>query len=120
MIDLSKPIRTVGGLPARVLCTDLKGPARFTVVVALKYESGDEYISYYKPNGVSASGNREFTLVNIPEERSYFRAYKGESRVFVGIYSSLDECRESYPDSPDTIEYVEVDGELARVVLHKA
>lgn len=67
-IDFTKPVRTRGGQPARILCTDHKQSGYPIVAVVGQFE---EFIVRYDRDGRSAliSGYREqerYDLVNIP------------------------------------------------------
>jgi hypothetical protein len=64
--DPTKPVRTSDGLPARVLCADLKGKA--TIVAAVtQYEA--EIIQLHYPNGLFYGPDPSRDLINIPEKR---------------------------------------------------
>lgn len=66
-LDITKPVQTRDGKPARIVCTDMKGT--FPVVALVTQKSGNEVVNSYDSNGVyhTFSGKSDNDLVNIPE-----------------------------------------------------
>lgn len=68
MLDLTKPVQTRAGRPARILATDRQ--AGIYTVVALRKDRDDyEICSVYTPEGRFSLGQEDhpYDLVNVPE-----------------------------------------------------
>lgn len=69
MLDLTKPVQTRDGKPARVICTDFKTPYSDSTLVALiLYPDGYEELVTFFHDGTHAR-NQGLSLVNVPEKR---------------------------------------------------
>jgi len=76
MVDITKPIQTIDGKPARVAYTERKG-ACWPNAVLITEPSGIEVLANYDSNWVAAYGWAE--LVNVPEtvtKRVMLRLYE--------------------------------------------
>lgn len=68
-IDLTKPIETTDGRPARIICTDMKNRDDSHNIVALVTQPhGPEGIYHYSQDGTSKWLNPVCYLVNVSEE----------------------------------------------------
>jgi hypothetical protein len=86
-IDTSKPVKTRGGMPARILCADLKIGMDLhpyerrdcgTVVAAVLCSDGQETVAFYTFDGshcycvdegkVSFAYTKSLDLVNVPDD----------------------------------------------------
>jgi hypothetical protein len=66
--DVSKPVQTRGGKPARIVATDYKAGRGYTILAVIM-ESDREYAFSYLPDGRFSSDGREEDndLVNVPQ-----------------------------------------------------
>lgn len=65
MLDLNKPVQTIDGRPARIICTDRKcSNGRCIVALVWLTDKGDERCVYYDKKG-NANGSTNLTLVNV-------------------------------------------------------
>lgn len=71
-LDLTKPVQTRGGIPARIICTDrvTSGYGKpFPVVALVGHPNSPEIMSYHYADGTSAHGlhgDEHNDLVNVP------------------------------------------------------
>ena len=84
--DLSKPVRTRAGYPARIICTDrvylgVTGAASWPIL-ALYVVKGNEATLACQANGqVSSKGDSPYDLVNVPDIRyEYQNVYSHGTR----------------------------------------
>jgi hypothetical protein len=65
MIDLNRPVKTVDGKPARIICSDLKYST--PIVAAITQTNGDEYIALFCGDGSPPYSDFDTPkLVNVP------------------------------------------------------
>ena len=86
--DPSKPVQTRDGRPARIICTDAKGPR---VMVALVDCSTHEEARAYYSNGSRSNGMsfvNQDDLVNTPETKSLKRWLNVDEDGTVKAYAS--------------------------------
>lgn len=127
-LDLTKPVQTRDGLPARILATDLR--SEYPVVGIISHPDYDE-VETWTLDGtfVSSDDDDEHPddLVNVPVEvRRYFPTTKGRYSLQVWEYTvgscealgfeSLQDCRDQGYHGP-VIEIVFVDGQAKSASL---
>ena len=65
MLDITRPVETFDGDPARIICSDLKGlTPEPLLAVAIMDEDGAEHLFTHKRDGTPVHGGLGFTLVN--------------------------------------------------------
>lgn len=69
--DPTKPVQTTGGLPARIICTDMRNALGCPLVVLLNRGSYDELV--YRREDGGGSHNGRHNLVNVPEVRHEYQ-----------------------------------------------
>lgn len=81
-IDFTKLIKTTSGLPARIVCTDLKHP-HYPIAAAIISDEGYETVEAYTVEGKYIQNGEDsyLDLVNVPEfdPRKPFRTKEGQS-----------------------------------------
>lgn len=85
MIDWTKPIQTQGGLPARVLATDMKGSNPVAVAVEIE---GKESVWLRPMDGSHNMPGYDYaTIINVPEKRvGYLNIYEnGDTDSLVSL-----------------------------------
>lgn len=126
-LDLTKPVQTRGGLPVRILATDLRSDC--PVVGVVSYPDYDSVESWALSGKYTPDDNDEyeFDLVSVPVEvRRYFPTTRGAHTLQVWDYATssceaigfetLPDCRDSgYHGS--VIEVVFVDGQATAANL---
>ena len=118
MIDLTKPVQTRSGLPARIASTKRVG--RFPVLAIIEYLDGHEVDHKYTMGGsfMSFPGEHEMDLVNVPEKRVTYHTVRYSPDKNGGVFfggmamSSADAARDLI--RPDT-SWGKWDG-VARIV----
>lgn len=81
-LDLTKPVQTKSGLPARIICTDKKDDE--FPVVALVSMSDMEALLKFNRFGAAELGSdgSGFDLVNVPEKKgAWFNIYNTENVI---------------------------------------
>ncbi len=69
MLDLTKPVQTLDGRKARILCTDLEGDDGYTIVAAVHHSKHVEDVHRYTRGGVWSKGKASgLDLVNVHEK----------------------------------------------------
>jgi hypothetical protein len=66
--DPTKPVQTIGGQPARIVCTDRKHD-ELPILALVKDSSGSEQAYFYHKNGACCASLPQLTLINVPEEQ---------------------------------------------------
>lgn len=91
--DHEGPFCTRGGLPVRVLCTDVKGT--WPIVVAVLLDSGKEAIDCYAENGRSSSGEQSYRDLMCAREVPVVRDFWVNEYVFgeFSVYTSEDDAK---------------------------
>lgn len=65
MLDITKPVETALGDPARIICTDLKGLTQeLLMAVAVMDDDGAEHLFIHKHDGTPMFDGVWVTLVN--------------------------------------------------------
>lgn len=106
VIDWTKPIQTVYGLAARVICTDRVFKDR-PVVVLVKRDTGSEFFHSVTLDGKNYVG--EQYVVNVPEENVFTRWLKTGSNYYAASVVP-------YAVYPYAVDFTYVDGVLISVV----
>ena len=95
-LDLSKPVRTRDGRPARIICTDCRG-SEYTLVALVTYNDGAERPRRFTASGAFHNECTSLGLVNVPEKRSmwvniypYGRVCVHETRASVDAGAELN------------------------------
>lgn len=125
-LDLTKPVQTRGGRPARILATDLR--SEYPVVGIISHLGYDEVETWtLDGNFVSSDDEHPDDLVNVPVEvRRYFPTTRGLHSLQCWDYTigscesigfeTLQECRDSGYHGP-VVEVVFVDGQATAANL---
>lgn len=95
-LDLTKPVQLSDGRPARVICTDRKGPRPVLVLASFSPEGGEEGVWAFDLEGKGYTDKLQ--LVNVPEPNKFRNIYSnsiyGEDKnslsLCVGIARDLD------------------------------
>lgn len=118
MLDMTKPIKTRGGLPVRILCTDRKcGHSPFVIIALVTFNDGWERVHAYTKDGVFVHGGEEheLDLVNVPEETyTYFNIYKD----LACKHASDDYAKSNFDESDASgvrVRLVTVEGKFKRL-----
>lgn len=106
MLDLSRPVQTRDGRPARIIANDVKGDTE-NKVIALVDMGDEEILAIRLANGKLLMDDQESPddLINVPQQRTWY-VNLGHS------YSSPKYAREDNPDWPVAAVTVEYDGNL--------
>lgn len=64
-IDWSKPIETMDGGTARVICSDLSDPAYKWAVAFFNLASECEEVRTYRDNGMTSSTEHPYDIINV-------------------------------------------------------
>lgn len=94
--DLTKPVQTRNGRPARIVSTSLRGPYPIAAIVSL--EGGHEAVISLTPEGRFTVGDGEcaFDLVNVPETHTFWlniyenRMFRHPSRGRANLLAEAD------------------------------
>lgn len=126
-LDLTKPVRTRSGLPARILATDLRSDC--PVVGIISYPDFDSVETWTLNGSYTPDDNDEYDLdlVNVPVEVCrYFPTTRGAHTLQVWEYATssceaigfetLLDCRGSGYHGP-VVEVVFVDGQATAANL---
>ena len=108
--DPTKPVRTRDGRPARIICTDRRGP--FPIVALLKSYGGEEVRSYDQ-NGQFADRGPGVAndLLNIPEKiEGYVNVYRASTGGLIGTLYSARAWADA-ATQPDRIACLKISGE---------
>lgn len=84
-IDLTKPVQTKDGKPARIICTDLKDGA-YTLMVLIDFGDREVPRTYTSKGEYFANKPSEDDLVNVPEEKvTYLNVYDAPGSLGNGV-----------------------------------
>lgn len=117
-LDLTKPVQTRDGRPARIICTDRKSD--HYPILALLMEDGTEYTTSFTVDGecYQNGGENRTDLVNVPPKRTsrFYNAYENGDCF---QHKSLDSAKFHADYAANaTIECVFEDRKLVEVVQH--
>jgi hypothetical protein len=93
--DVSKPVQTRSGKPARIVATDYKVGNGYTILAIV--EEGDrEYAFSYLPDGRFSSAGREedLDLVNVPQriKKSMWLNIYRRNQISAGAHDSREQA----------------------------
>lgn len=72
-LDVTKPVQTRGGLPARIVATDYRGSQGFSIVALILHTHGGESIRILNSKGLHyLNGTTDYDLVNVPSVAERF------------------------------------------------
>jgi hypothetical protein len=112
MLDLTKPIQTRAGWPARVLATDLHNSMGQPGVVVITHPNGYEYVETMLSNGRQWGDiERSTDIINVPPvvEPKFFNM----GHAFSNLPAAKNRGNEY-----DVLEVTFTDGELTNMVMH--
>ena len=95
MLDLTKPVQTRGGLPARIVCTDIKGNYP---IMALVLRDGAEFPTTHLPDGRwhVTYEHSDKDLINVPEKRvayaNVYKTYIGDTHETLDLAQVVARC----------------------------
>lgn len=117
-IDWTKPVRTLDGRSARVLCTDRKSD-RWPVIVLLSTPGNSEVVLHCSSAGVPAgsSGGTGNCLENIPEVHASLKTRKTHFFNIGNGYSYPEGAARACPAWP-VIEVEVENGEVIMTNIH--
>lgn len=118
MIDLTKPVQTRDGRPARIICTDRKVPS-FPVGALVTESDGLEIFRAYKENGRAPGcppgGWDDLDLVNVPEEKvRYVNVYTSGTSMHATRESAEAYCTE---DCAGLLKLTIIDGKVTKAEI---
>lgn len=103
-LDLTKPVQTVSGYSARIICTDRFSNIRLGSVIYLyKSPDGSEVICSCTPDGRDSTGDK--SLINTPEIKRVYFAREIHANKQVVVLSKPS----SNPTFWDNLGYVDID-----------
>lgn len=121
MIDLTKPVQTRSGLPARVASTKLDGT--FPVLAIVEMPDGIEVAHQYTAKGafMSYPGESQLDLVNVPDEAEEFFNVYLDALTISGPKESVEEADEhAGPDRSFTLRVLREGGTITAAELANA
>lgn len=89
--DPTKPVRTRGGLPARIICTDRAHESGYHLVYLIKEKH--ESVWSARMDGESSSLNKDNDLVNIPEKVTV-HVYRREDGSYYTYHKEIPQYAE--------------------------
>ena len=96
--DPGKPVQTRGGDPARVVCTDGKGPEARTILALVATETGAECVKWMYADGQIYRERRSLSdLVNVPVRREGWVAHwagSGGCRITSALYPTREKAEQ--------------------------
>lgn len=87
-LDLSRPVTTRDGRPARIICTDRKGPYPLVVLID---NCDSEATAYYCSKGLAGTNASSLDLINAPIKYSgWLNVYRDGDTAFWDDRSAAD------------------------------
>jgi hypothetical protein len=113
-LDLTKPIQTRDGRPARVLATDLNHSMGYSLTVAVGNRRGYEITEQYPPSGrFNPDEDRPYDLINVPEKSVTRFLNLGNA------YSHLSSAKAEHDGTWDVLEVTTTGDTVTATKVHK-